>query len=251
MDLNELLKQSKVYFNKGIEEAKKQSVFDKIFTVTGNLFPPFVEYKDIFKNVEEGEEIPKSSFTFNLTEQFQLSLIEKNSVIIETSDSVLKKENYREMYFMIMERIGEHAYLMHDKNSFKELEEQSFTTNTTSWNTGILTTMVDAWQVIIDRGFNPKVWLLPLKYMYNFLDALDTVRWYDKNIKYYFSRYIDTSYGYLIHPFDNLYIKLMNANDMISVRTNFDTGKIETKITVRDLIRIEDVKQIERFSLSI
>ena len=234
----------------GIKHTKFPYSYDKIFNVTSNLFPPVVDYTDAFEFTSEGKEIIYAKVEYSDTDSLYKAGIVKNSTIVPFKKEVIESKHHREMFMDTIRMIGYHIPLMHDKNAFKVLEDQSFTNNSTAWNSGILTTMSDGWRAVVDRGYIPKVWLFPLRFMYDILDALDTVKWHD-HAEYYFSKYISTSYAYVFHPFDNLHFSFKRDMPLMEISYNFSADEINVKITIRDAIRVEDVNQVQRISLSI
>ncbi len=233
----------------GIKFPKIEPFYDKVLIeFEDNLFPPLIQFEDVFSSIiNESEEFTQAASLINIADSFSIYDMRKRGTIVR-----LKKDdidNYRNFKSVkkLFKTIGSYIPNASDRNLNDVLEEQNWSNNLTTFQDTIRTTMAIAWETMTDNDYIPSVFVFPYNHMLIFLDIIKDFNIDENPINYYFSKYIDSNYSYLFHPFDNL--NFSSQEDMIVIREDFNTELIEVKITIRDYIKIGDINQIQKFEL--
>lgn len=212
-------------------------------------FPPTINFEDIFDyQISEREEYPKSNNVISFGDSFSIYDIRKRGSYISLRKDDIHNDNHFKSVLKMLNTVGNYIPNAHDRNLNATLESEIWTDNTISFQDTIRTTMAIAWETMVNNDYIPLVFVFPYNEILIFLDIIKYFDIDENPIKYYFSKYIDSNYGYLFHPFDNL--NSFHYKDVVEIRENFDTELIEIKIAVKDYIKIGDINQILKFELN-
>ncbi len=236
----------------GSKSPKIEPFYDKVLIeFEDNLFPPLIQFEDVFSSrINESEEFTHASSLIDIADSFSIYDMRKRGTIVRLKkDDIHNDRNFKSVK-KLFKTIGNYIPNASDRNLNDVLEEQDWSNNLTTFQDTIRTTMSVAWETMVDNNYIPSVFVFPYNKMLIFLDIIRdfTTKFNIENpVSYYFSKYIDSNYSYLFHPFDNLNIS--QQKDIIVIREDFNTELIEVKITIRDYIKIGDINQIQKFEL--